>query len=73
MSLSLWFRPCAHNRVDNLPFVLLRWLLGERAWDIQVIGVTFEVLWIHSLGGYTGGESAAVRLEWGNGICGVLP
>ena len=42
------------------------------AWEIQAVGVIFEVLWRHSLGGSTGGGSSAVRLDPGAGIYGVI-
>ena len=38
-----------------------------------MLGVPFEVMWSHVLGGSIGGVSATVGLEWGAGTCVALP
>ena len=60
--------------IKSYPQLVEMCLLREGLdWLIQVLGVPFVVLWSHSLGGYIGGESDKVGLEWGAGTYGVLP
>ena len=47
--------------------------LGGVAWEIQMLGMKFVVLWSHSLGGSIGEGSAEVGLEWWSGTCQVFP
>ena len=46
---------------------------GGIAWTIKVLGVTFVVMWIHSLGSSIGVGSSEVGLEWGARTCGAFP
>ena len=62
-----------HNRGNPPPLFSMCWLQWGRAWEIQALGVSFEVPWSQSLGDYIVGGSDAVRLEWGAGTCGLLP
>ena len=65
ISLAWWGIPCANSIEKFSPLVALCSLQGGISWTIQVLGVLFEVLWSHILGGPIDGEIYVGGLEGG--------